>query len=83
MTRAFRLFEAGRAVDAFGSFIAVPIGEMAVGPIADRFGLQPTLLGTAAVLVAGPVGMLSSSDVRTLRHRLPRAEPGHMEESVP
>lgn len=69
--------------DMVGSFVAVPIGEMAVGPIADRFGLQITLLGAAAVLVAGVLGMLSSPSVRTLRHRLPRTEADHMEESVP
>jgi MFS family permease len=69
--------------DMVGSFIAVPIGEMAVGPVADRFGLRPTLLGAAAVLLAAVLGMLSSSDVRTLRHRLPRADRGHVEESVP
>ncbi len=69
--------------DMVGSFIAVPIGEMAVGPIADHVGLRPALLGCAGVLVAGLLGMLISSDVRTLRHRLPRGEPGHVEESVP
>ncbi|BCJ43752.1 MFS transporter [Actinoplanes ianthinogenes] len=69
--------------DMVGSFLAVPIGEMAVGPVADRFGAQPTLLGAAAVLLLAVAGMLSSRDVRTRRHRLPRAEPGHMEESVP
>ncbi|MFI1992582.1 MFS transporter [Actinoplanes sp. NPDC020271] len=68
--------------DMVGSFLAVPIGEIAVGPIADSAGLRPTLLVAAAVLLAAVLAMLSSPDVRTLRHRLPRAEPGHMEESV-
>ncbi|WP_285558008.1 MFS transporter [Actinoplanes regularis] len=68
--------------DMVGSFVAVPIGEMAVGPIADRFGLQPTLLGAAGVLLVAVFAMLSSSDIRTLRHRLPRTDPEHMEESL-
>jgi MFS family permease len=69
--------------DMVGSFLAVPVGEIAVGPIADHAGLRPTLLGAAAVLLVAVLAMLSSSDVRTLRHRLPGSEPGHMEESVP
>ncbi|GAA4595543.1 MFS family permease [Actinoplanes octamycinicus] len=68
--------------DMVGSFLAVPVGEIAIGPLADRFGPQPTLLGAAAVLLLAVVGMVSSSDVRNRRHRLPGAAPGHMEESV-
>lgn len=68
--------------DMVGSFVAVPIGEIAVGPIADHVGLRPALLGCAGVLLLGILGMLISSDVRTLRHRLPRVESGHVEESV-
>ncbi|GIF08030.1 MFS transporter [Actinoplanes siamensis] len=69
--------------DMVGSFVAIPAGEIAAGPVADRFGLQPTLLAAAGVVVAAVLAMLSSSEVRTLRHRLRRTEPGTMEESVP
>lgn len=55
--------------DALGSFIALPVGEMAVGPIAERFGTGPTLLGAAALLVAATLAALSSREVRTLTRR--------------
>ncbi|NGO70906.1 MFS transporter, partial [Streptomyces boncukensis] len=32
------------AYDALGSTIAVPVGEMTVGPLAEHFGARPTLL---------------------------------------
>jgi MFS family permease len=57
--------------DMVGSFVALPIGEMTAGPIAHAAGAGPTLIGAGALLVLSVVGMLSSRDVRTLRHELP------------
>ncbi|MCX9189872.1 hypothetical protein C3Y87_00240 [Carbonactinospora thermoautotrophica] len=31
-----------------GSLVAVPLGQAAAGPLADRFGVSPTLWGCAA-----------------------------------
>ena len=52
--------------DALGSFIALPIGEMAVGPLAHLFGTRTTLLAGAALVVAATAAALTSSSLRNL-----------------
>lgn len=54
--------------DAVGSFLAIPIGQVAAGPIADRVGARAALLGAAAIIVVAVVGMLFNRGVRTLEH---------------
>lgn len=68
--------------DMVGSFVAMPIGEIAVGPIARSAGLPPTLIGAGVLMTIAVLFMLSSRDVRTLPHKLaePAGEP--MKESV-
>ena len=68
--------------DMVGSFVAIPVGEMAIGPIADLAGVEPTLLGAAALITASVFVMLTSRDVRALRHEMPERAPQPMEESV-
>ena len=68
--------------DMVGSFVAIPIGEMAVGPIAHAVGVNPTLVGATVLITLAVVGMLSSRDVRTLRHEVPEPEFGPVKESV-
>jgi len=71
--------------DMVGSFVAIPVGQVAVGPIAQAVGVAPTLVGAAALTGLAVVGMLSSRDVRNLRHRLPASAqpaPAVMEEST-
>ena len=53
--------------DAVGSFVAIPLGEVAVGPLAARIGTSATLLGCAAVIAAATFLALGSADVRRLR----------------
>jgi MFS family permease len=71
--------------DMVGSFVAIPIGQVAAGPIAEAVGVEATLVGAAALIGLSVAGMLSSGAVRNLRHRLPTsagaAEPT-MEESA-
>ncbi|MEU8655400.1 MFS transporter [Actinoplanes philippinensis] len=69
--------------DMVGSFLAMPLGEVAVGPIAHEIGLSVTLIGTGAVVTLAVAGMLGSRAVRTLRHRLPEDGPRPVTESVP
>jgi hypothetical protein len=69
--------------DMVGSFIAMPVGEVAVGPIAHEVGLEVALVGAGVVATVAVAGMLSSRDVRTLRHRVPEGEPRPVTESVP
>jgi MFS family permease len=54
--------------DALGSFIAIPAGQVAVGPLAEVIGIVPALLVLAAISALAVVGMLASRDVRTLEH---------------
>jgi len=55
--------------DAIGSVLAIPIGEIAVGPIAVAAGTNATLLGAAGLIVLATAAALLSRDVRTLSSR--------------
>ena len=66
--------------DMFGSFVAIPIGQVAAGPVAAALGLRTALIGAAALMGLSVVGMLSSRDVRHLRHDLGRSRPAAVEE---
>jgi MFS family permease len=66
--------------DMVGSFLAIPIGQAAVGPIADAVGVERTMIGAAVLMLLAVVGMLSSRDVRHLRHKLPERGTTPMEE---
>ncbi|OZM74290.1 MFS transporter [Amycolatopsis antarctica] len=57
--------------DLLGSLIAVPAGQVAAGPLAERFGRETTLLAAAAVLVGITLLALCSREVRTVRRREP------------
>jgi MFS family permease len=50
--------------DMVGSFLAVPLGEVLVGPLADLVGADRTLLGCAAVIVLASLLAASSRSVR-------------------
>jgi MFS family permease len=55
--------------DALGSFVLVPVGLLAVGPIAEGVGRDATLIGAATLMLVVAIGMLSIGDVRRLeRH---------------
>jgi MFS family permease len=53
--------------DAVGSFIAIPLGEVAVGPLAASIGTSTTLIGCAAVITAATLLALGNTNVRQLR----------------
>ncbi len=61
--------------DAVGSFVAIPVGEVAVGPLSGLIGLRPTLLGCAAANSLATVLALSTTSVRDLQ-RLPTYDQG-------
>jgi MFS family permease len=60
--------------DALGSYVAIPIGQVAAGPLAQAVGISAALLIVAALSLLGVVGMLASRSVRTLTHQ-PQAAP--------
>lgn len=68
--------------DMVGSFLAIPVGQVAVGPIAHAVGVETTLVGAAVLMTLAVVGMLSSRDVRTLPHALTEPAPGPVKQSV-
>lgn len=59
--------------DMVGSYLALPVGQIVAGPVAEAVGVRTTLLGAAALTGLAVAAMLSSRDVRHLEHR--RAEP--------
>ena len=69
--------------DMVGSFVAIPVGEIAIGPISHAAGVEPTLIGASVLLILAVFGMLSSRDVRMLPHKLPEPAAEPVEESVP
>ncbi|GAA4940878.1 MFS transporter [Streptomonospora halophila] len=55
--------------DALGSFVALPLGETAAGPLAALVGIRPTLGGGAALIVLACLAALSVPGVRRLTTR--------------
>jgi MFS family permease len=55
--------------DALGSFIAIPLGEIAAGPVAELVGTRTAILGAAGIILASVGAALLSREVRTLEHR--------------
>ncbi|TDQ53706.1 MFS transporter [Actinorugispora endophytica] len=55
--------------DALGSLVALPVGEIAVGPVAEAVGLERTMLGLAVLLCLATLGALGSRSVRSLTRR--------------
>ncbi|MEU9609519.1 MFS transporter [Streptomyces sp. NPDC048057] len=70
--------------DILGSLLALPLGEMAAGPLAERYGMRATLLGGAVLSLAATGAALCDRGVRTLTVRPPQVvAKGEPSESVP
>jgi hypothetical protein len=55
--------------DALGSFVLIPLGLAAAGPIAEVIGTRPTILGAAAISLTATLAVLLVRDVRTISRR--------------
>lgn len=55
--------------DALGSFLAIPLGQLAAGPLAAAFGLRPVMLAAGVGIAVVALATLLAPSVR----RLPRA----------
>ena len=55
--------------DMVGSFVAIPVAQVATGPLAQVLGVHASLLGAAGVIAVATVAMLAVPDVRGLRVR--------------
>jgi predicted MFS family arabinose efflux permease len=60
--------------DAFGSFVAIPVGMTLAGPVSDAIGVEAAIWVATALTVGSVLFALSFSDVRELR-RLDRVAP--------
>jgi MFS family permease len=60
--------------DWLGSYVLVPVGTIAIGPLAGAVGLSDTLWLAAGVVIAATTAVLSVSDVRRVT-RLATPEP--------
>ena len=54
------------AYDVLGSLAAIPLGQVLVGPTADRIGTTPTLIGAATIVLIATALALTSRPVRQL-----------------
>jgi hypothetical protein len=53
--------------DALGSFVAIPLGQLAVGPLGSAFGVQRTMLVCGVVYAVICLATLGSRSVRDLQ----------------
>lgn len=70
-----RMLSRAFSYDAFGSFVAIPIGQLAAGPLATALGLQRVVLGAGIAVVVIALLTLSSRSVRTLPRASQEPEP--------
>ncbi|GAB77675.1 Transmembrane secretion effector [Austwickia chelonae] len=59
------------AYDSLGSFVALPLGQLAVGPAAEIAGPEPTLIGSGVFFLAVVAAALGVPAVRTMRRSTP------------
>lgn len=62
------------AYDALGSFIAIPVGELAAGPLAAHYGTANVLLASAGAIVLATVAVCFTPSIRQLDNR-PQVKP--------
>lgn len=53
--------------DALGSYVFIPIGYVAAGPLSNAFGIAATVAGCAVLTLAATIASLLVRDVRDLR----------------
>ncbi|SDG07381.1 Predicted arabinose efflux permease, MFS family [Lentzea fradiae] len=54
--------------DMLGSFVAIPLAQLAVGPVSHAAGIPATLLGCAALYLLATAGMVASRSVRSVEN---------------
>ncbi len=69
-----RVLSRAYSYDALGSLVAIPLGQVAFGPLGDAFGYRDVLVVSGLVYLATALLVLSSKSVRNLR-RVPVSEP--------
>lgn len=54
--------------DMLGSFLAIPLAQLAVGPVSHAAGIPATLLGCAALYLVATAAMVASRSVRSVEN---------------
>ncbi|HUQ55715.1 MFS transporter [Lentzea sp.] len=54
--------------DMLGSFVAIPLAQLVVGPVSHAAGISATLLGCAAIYLLATAGMVASRSVRSVEN---------------
>lgn len=62
------------AYDALGSFVAIPVGELAAGPLAANYGTSKVLLASAMAIVIATVAACFTPSIRRLENA-PQVKP--------
>ncbi|EON23316.1 major facilitator transporter [Nocardioides sp. CF8] len=62
------------AIDGFFSFVAMPIGQVLVGPLSSQFGIRGVELGSVALCILVMLVGLSVPAIRNLRLEGPRSD---------
>ena len=70
-----RLLSRAYSYDALGSFVAIPIGQLTFGPLAETFGAQHVIVVAAVVYAAIALSTLLSRSVRRLERVSPTSPP--------
>jgi MFS family permease len=65
--------------DMVGSFVAIPLAQVATGPLAQALGVRASLFAAAGVVAVATVAMLAVRDVRRLQVRRGGADAGAAE----
>jgi MFS family permease len=55
--------------DALGSFVAMPVGQIAIGPVAEVIGPERSILIVAGLTIAATLTAIAAPSVRSLRRR--------------
>ena len=70
-----RLLSRAYSYDALGSFVAIPIGQLTFGPLAEAFGAQRVMVVAAVVYAVIALSTLLSRSVRRLERVSPTSPP--------
>ena len=62
-----RMLSRAYSYDMLGSFVAIPIGQLAYGPLGEAFGYEDVLVVSGVVYAVVALSALLSSSVRNLR----------------
>jgi MFS family permease len=73
-----RMLSRAYSYDALGSVIAMPVGELAFGPLGARYGDRTVLILSGLAYLTICLLVLTSRSVRGMRRPTPDMSPSHV-----